>query len=108
MAGETGGGGPGGTFPFGPHHFHLLRGTRGTQYITKWALFTSLGLFSGDCNSFICGFGPFETLEGPFPRGPQGLVPSTSRIISPALDLKRGHDPGQLEGTRPGTRFRQF
>ena len=45
------------------------------QYITKWALFTSLGLFFSNCNSCIRGFGPFETLGDPFPRGPQGLVP---------------------------------
>ena len=29
MAGETGGGGLGGTFPSGPHKFHFLGGTRG-------------------------------------------------------------------------------
>ena len=56
----------------------------GTQYITKWALFTSLGL--SNCNSFIGGIGPFETHGDPFPRGrPQGLAP-IPRIISPALD----------------------
>ena len=32
MAGETGGGG-GGTFPSGPHKFHFLGGTRGTEYM---------------------------------------------------------------------------
>ena len=32
MTGETGGGGrPGGTFPSGPHKFHFLSRTRGTQ-----------------------------------------------------------------------------
>ena len=33
----------------------------------------------------IGSFGSFDTLGDPFPRGPQGLVPSTSGIISPAL-----------------------
>ena len=36
-------------------------------------------------SSSIGGFGPSQTLGDPFPRGPQGLVPSTSGIISPAL-----------------------
>ena len=42
-------GGPGGTFPSGPHKFHFLGGTRGTQYITKmgpfyfpWTVFRQL------------------------------------------------------------------
>ena len=33
-----------------------------------------LTVFS-NCNSCIGGFGPFEILGDPFPRGPQGLVP---------------------------------
>ena len=64
---EKPGGGTGGTFPSGPHQFHFLGGTRGTQYITKWALFTYLGLLFSNCNSSIGGFRPFETLEDPFP-----------------------------------------
>ena len=39
----------------------------------------------------IGGFGPFETLGDRFPRGPQGLVPSTAGIISPALQLDSQH-----------------
>ena len=42
-------GGPGGTFPSGPHQFNFLGGTRGDQYITKmgpsyfsWAVFQQL------------------------------------------------------------------
>ena len=52
-----------------------------------WAFFTSLGLLFSYCNSCIGGFGPLETLGDPFSRGPQGLVPSTSGIISAALCL---------------------
>ena len=73
------GGGPGGTYPSGPHKFRFLGGTRGTQYITKmgpfcfpWTVFTSLGLFFSICNSCIGGFGPFKTLGIPFPgRAPK-------------------------------------
>ena len=70
-------GGLGGIFPSGPHQFHFLGGTRGTQYIyiTKMGPFTSLGLFFSNCNSCIGGFGPFETLEDPFPRRPPGPSP---------------------------------
>ena len=35
----AGGGGPGGTFPSGPHQFHFLGGTWGDQYITKMGPF---------------------------------------------------------------------
>ena len=42
----------------------------------KWALFTSLGLFFSNCNSCIGGFGPFETLGDPFPRGPPRPSPT--------------------------------
>ena len=38
-------------------------------YNENGALFTSLGLFFSNCNSCIGGFGPFETLVDPFPRG---------------------------------------
>ena len=82
-----GGGGPGGTFPSGPHKFHFLGGTRGTQYITKMGPFCfSWTFFFSNCNSCISSFGPFETLGDPFLRAPpQGLVPSTSGIISLVL-----------------------
>ena len=65
------------------------------QYITKIGPFSSLGLFFSNCNSCIGGFGPFETLGDHFPRGPQGLVPSTSGIIYPALDGRRTVDIGE-------------
>ena len=59
-------------------------------YNENGPFFASLGLFFSTCNSCIGGFGPFETLTDPFPRGPQGLVPPpppTSGIISPALTI---------------------
>ena len=86
MAGETGG--REGPSPQGPINSISWVGPRGMQYITKMALFTSLGLhfFFSNCNNCIGGFGPFETLGDPFPGGPEGLVPSTSGIISPVLD----------------------
>ena len=93
MVGETvRGGGPGGTFPSGPHKFHFLGGTGGTQYITKMdPVYLSWAVFS-NCNSCIGGFGPFETLVDPFPRGPQRPSPPTSGIISPALGMREiGH-----------------
>ena len=65
----------------------------GTQYITKWALFTSLGLqlqSKNNCNSCIGGFGPFETLGDPFSRGPPRPSPPPSHLSnnfsSPALN----------------------
>ena len=76
-----------GPSPPGPIDSISWVGPGGTRYITKMGPFTSLGLFFSNCNSCIGGFGPFETLGDPFPRGPQGLVPSTSGIISPALLL---------------------
>ena len=74
MAGETGGG-TGRDLPLRAPLIPLPGWDPGTQYITKWALFTSLWLFFSNCNSCIGGSGPFETLRDPFPRGPQGLVP---------------------------------
>ena len=83
MAGETGEG----PSPPGPTNSISWVGLGGTQYITKWALFTSLGLFFSNCNSSIGGFGPFDTLRDPFPRGPQGLVapppPSLDSFLQP-------------------------
>ena len=46
----------------------------------SWTFFSAIAIVVG-----IGDFGPFETPGDPFPRGPQGLVPSTSGIISPAL-----------------------
>ena len=76
-------GGPGGTFLSGPHKFHFLGETRGDPIYNENCPF--LLLF--DCFSAISigGFGPFETFGDPFPRRPQGLVPSTSGIISPGI-----------------------
>ena len=42
-------------------------------------------LFFSNCNSCIGGLGPLGTLGDLFLEGSQGLVPSTSGIISPAL-----------------------
>ena len=87
MAGETGGGDREGPFPPSPINSISWVGPGGNQYVTKWALFTSLGLFFSNCKSCIGGFGPFETFGDPFPRGPPrpSPPPPTSRIISPAL-----------------------
>ena len=70
MAGETGGDREG--LP-PPPRVPLIRFPyiyQGTLYITKMGPFTSLGLFSSNCNNCIGGFGPFEILGDPFPRGP--------------------------------------
>ena len=85
MAGEIGGGGPGGTFSSGLHLFHFLEGTRGTQYITKMGPFTSLSCFSAIAIDALVVLGPLRHLGALFLEGPQDLVPSTSRIIYPAL-----------------------
>ena len=42
MAGETGGGGPGGAFPSGPHKFHILGGTRGDPIYNDYGPFLLL------------------------------------------------------------------
>ena len=64
-----------GPSPPGPINSISCVGPGGTQYITKWALFTSLVLFFSNCSSCIGGFGPFETLGDPFPRGPPRSSP---------------------------------
>ena len=73
MAGETGGGGTGRDPPFrapsisspgwDPEWEHAI-------YDENGPFFTSLRLFFSNCNSCIGGFGPFDTLGDPFPRGP--------------------------------------
>ena len=74
MAGETGG--TGRDLPLrAPLIPFPVWDPGGTQYITKWALFTSLGLFFSNCNSCIGGFSPFKTLGDPLPRGPQRPSP---------------------------------
>ena len=45
MAGETGGGGREGTFPSGPHKFHFLGGTRGTNVKQKRPFLLLLDFF---------------------------------------------------------------
>ena len=87
MAGETGGGG-GGTgrdLPSGPINSISSVGPGGPIIYRKCFFFITLRLFFSNYNSCTGGFGPFETLGDPFPRGPQGLVPSTSGNLSPAL-----------------------
>ena len=82
---EKQGGDREGPSPPGPMNFISWVGPGGTQYITKWALFTSLGMFFSNYNSCIGGFGPFETLGDSFLRGPPRPSLPTSRIIYPAL-----------------------
>ena len=68
MGEETGGGGTGKDLPLRTPLIPFPGwDPGGTQYITQWALFTSLGLFFSNCNSCIGGLGPFETLGDPFP-----------------------------------------
>ena len=70
MAGETGGDREGPSPPGPVNSSSWVGPGGGTEYITKWALFTSLGPFFSNSNSCIGGFGPFETLGDPSPRGP--------------------------------------
>ena len=93
---NRGGGDREGPSPPGPINSSSWLRPGGTEYITKWALLTSLGLFFSNSNSCIGvrisykgGFGPFETLGDPFPRGPPRPSPPTSGIISPALPCLR-------------------
>ena len=96
-----GGGGPGGTFPSGSHKFQFLSGTRGDPILNENGPFLLLlGQFFSNCNSCIGGLGPLRHLQTLFLGGPQGLVPSTSELISPALSgpaqqamLSEGSDP---------------
>ena len=84
MAGETGGTGRDlplraplislpGWDPGGPIY------NENVPFLLLWDCFFS------NCNSCIGGFGPFETLEDPFPRGHTGPSPPISGIISQAL-----------------------
>ena len=85
MAGETGG--TGRDPPLLAPLISLPGWDPGDQYITKMDPFYFSWTVFSNCNSCIGGFGPFETLEEPFPRGGGGPEPSppTSGIISPAL-----------------------
>ena len=73
-----------GPSPPGPIEFISWRGPRGTQYITKMGPFTSLSCFSAIAIDTLVVLGPWRHLGALFLEGPQGLVPSTSGIISPA------------------------
>ena len=78
---------PGGTFPSGAPLIPFPGWDPGTQYITKMDPFYFSWTVFSNCNSCIGGFGPFDTLEDPFPRGPPRPSPPhlRNRFSSPAI-----------------------
>ena len=84
---NRGGGDWEGPSPPGPTNSLSWVGPGVPNILRKWALFTSLGLFFSNCNNCIGGFGPFETLGDPFPRGPPKPCPLNlwNHFSSPAL-----------------------
>ena len=94
MAGETGGGG-GEDLPLRAPLISFPGWDRGDPIYNENGPF----LLFLDCFSAIAiivgigGFGPFETLGTLYLEGPQGLVPSTSGIISPALASHQSFSP---------------
>ena len=77
MAGETGGGGDReGPSPPGPINFTSWGDPEGPIYNENGPFLLLLDCFSAIAIVVgIGGFGPFETLEDPFPRGPPGPSP---------------------------------
>ena len=80
-----GGGGTRRDLPFRAPLIPFSEWDQGDPINNKNGPSTSLGLFFSNCNSCEGGFGPFETLGDPFPRGPPRPSLPTSGIISPAL-----------------------